>query len=226
MTSSLTRVVGGAIATVLLLGLAFWGTTVRADPPSELAPFLNACKTFTKLNAELSFSTGDAGRARPMLFTARPGWFLIDLLWGTQNHYAFQQGQLTVDTRSMPEPAVPAQFPTPVVADLFAACRTGFPGTQWTQRSPDLDGYRYKFANVTWYKADLPYPWADGFELFLGLNTKSKKLAEVAWKYGEDGEWDRVRVAMLDFAAQANPDFNRHAPPFDIPRPARFQDIK
>lgn len=225
--ATLRHRVSVAILASAVGGLALHGEPARAAAPSDLTPFLDNCRTFVKMNAQVAYRPGREEETRPLLLAAQSTWLLADVLWGTRDHFAFKDGLLTVDSRTeSTPPSPPGGSPSVVVGDLFAACRNGFQGTQWIQRRPEDDGYWFKLANVTWYKADLPYPWAEDLHLYVAVHATTRRLTDVVWHIGPSEDWSRVRVDALNWMPATTTAFDRNAPAVDLPRPPTFERIK
>ena len=221
----------GRTATVLagllgLLALGFAVRSVRADPPSDLAPFINSCQNFNHMKAELTVRAGTNARVLPLLVEAQSTWMIVDLLWGTRNRYGWKDGAFTIHNRSKSQPGPAADVPLVIVSNLWGACRGGFPGATWTVRRPDQDGFPHKYAALSWFKGDLPYPWADNRDFYVGVNTDSKVVNEVVWHKQSTSDWGQLHVADVNWSVAGSSTFTRLAPDNEIQRPPRFRHIE
>jgi hypothetical protein len=97
---------------------------------------------------------------------------------------------------------------------------------QWTARRPDQDGYWHKSPASGWFKADLPHPWSDAVDIYVGVVKPTRQLSQVVWRNVDTEEWGQARVLELNWQASSVPGFSRLVPTSEQPVHPSLADEK
>ncbi|MCK6503679.1 hypothetical protein L6R53_09820 [Myxococcota bacterium] len=194
----------GCLAAMLLL------PQTRATPPQEFVDLAEHCRTFTTMKAYV----GIDGRSM-LLHAVQDGRIAADV-FGGQTRYAWDGNTLWWDSTGG-EPRAREEA-APFIRDLWAECRRGFSRSTWTDvtaQRVELGGGKLRGA-WRWARLDLPFAWAKGLEVYLGVTTQGLLQRVVV---GSDAMgWKGTNVTEVYWNTTFPPQaLDKHAPPFAPP---------
>jgi hypothetical protein len=123
----------------------------------------------------------------------RTGKVAVDVLEGPQGRLTFIDGKVKLATADI-QPPIPAL--NDPAKELYDEVLTGFANSSWRKMDPPQHGILPARQDRHWAGITLPFDWADGHEIQLGISKESGKLEVVVI---ETKAKDNVSVTFRQF---------------------------
>jgi hypothetical protein len=191
------RLPAAAASIAVLATILTYASPGRASIPQPFLTLAQNCASFTKAHAQIRVPSLDEHLLVHLHADGRIG---VDRFIGFSSppsRYVLDEQKLTWSNSVSPQPREVAEAGK-IITDLFNECRAGFVNTDWASAAPPAPAPA--LAETPYARLALPFPWADGTDVYIGLVSAvdSRPLHIVVI-----GAMDLdIRIDALDWASQ------------------------